>query len=116
MVEYNAQYFSEADVKNGLHLEFINFLLEKLKTDEYHVDIHIVQESNAAVTVEWIRQLYNYEDDIGKFQFVDGDEYVMKLVEFPDGHYDYAHSEEEAQEMLQEVYKKQINEQKKGTE
>ena len=77
MPEYNQQYFSKKDIEKGLHTEFINFLLDKLRTDEYHVDIHIVQEGNGTITVEWIRQRYNLEDDMGSFKFVDGDQVIV---------------------------------------
>lgn len=77
MADYNQQYFSKKDIEKGLHTEFINFLLEKLRTDEYHVDIHIVQESNGTITVEWVRQRYNLEDDMGSFKFIDGDQVIV---------------------------------------
>ena len=77
MPEYNQQYFSKKDIEKGLHTEFINFLLDKLRTDEYHVDIHIVQESNGTITVEWVRQRYNLEDGMGSFKFVDGDQVII---------------------------------------
>lgn len=77
MADYNQQYFSKKDIEKGLHTEFINFLLEKLRTDEYHVDIHIVQEDNGTIAVEWIRQRYNLEDDMGSFKFVDGDQAIV---------------------------------------
>lgn len=37
---------------------------------------------------------------MGQFAFVGDNEYVMKEVQLPDGHYDYVHSEEEAQELI----------------
>lgn len=104
MPEYNQEYFNKNDVKNGLHLEFIKFLLDKLQTDDYYLDIHLIQEDYGVVTVEWIRKLYE-RDDRGGFEYVDSDQYLVKKVELPDGHYDYARTDEDAELILQNWYK-----------
>jgi len=100
MEDYNRQYFSKEDIKAGLHIKFIQFLLDNFESDEYRIDMHIYHEDCSAIVVEWNRQLWDHIDEMGKFAFVGADEYVMQEVEFPDGHYDYAHSDEEAQEMI----------------
>ncbi|MBP5467699.1 MAG: hypothetical protein J6Z11_00475 [Candidatus Riflebacteria bacterium] len=108
MADYNQQYFSKKDIEKGLHTEFINFLLEKLRTDEYHVDIHIVQESNGAITVEWVRQRYNLEDDMGSFKFVDGDQVIVSE--------DSIQYVEEAYNKLDKKQKKKVQELLKNEE
>lgn len=100
MEDYNRQYFSKEDIKAGLHVKFIQFLLDNFETDEYRVDMHVYHEDCGAIVVEWNRQLWDYIDEMGKFAFVGANECVMQEVEFPDGHYDYACSDEEAKEML----------------
>ena len=101
MRDFNRQYFSDKDVKEGLHIKFIQFLLDNFESKEYRVDMHVYHEDCGAIVVEWIRPLWKYVDDLGSFKFVDCDEDVMKEVQFPDGHYDYAHSNLEADEMLE---------------
>ena len=43
---------------------------------------------------------------MGRFEFINGDELVMKEVIMPDGSYDYARSDEEAKELIDNWYKK----------
>ncbi len=97
---YNRQYFSNTDVKASLHIKFIQFLLDNFETDEYRIDMHVYHEDCGAIVVEWVRVLWDHVDEMGKFAFVHEGEYVMQEVCFPDGHYEYAHSDEEAKEML----------------
>lgn len=80
MPNYNQQFFSRADVAAGLHMQFIGFLLENFRSNEYRLDMHVYHEDCGAVVVEWIRQLWGCEDDMGGFKFVDGDEVVKKIV------------------------------------
>jgi len=77
-MDYNRQYFSKKDIKAGLYLKFIQFLVENFESDEYRVDIHIYHEENGAIIVEWIRQLWDAIADMGQFVFVAGDEYIEK--------------------------------------
>lgn len=101
MQDFNRQYFSKNDVKASLHIKFIQFLLDNFETDEYRIDMRIYHEDCGAIIVEGVRALWDHIDEMGKFAFVGADEYVMQEVEFPDGHYDYAHSDEEAEELLE---------------
>ena len=100
MGSFNRQYFSDKDVKAGLHIKFIKFLLDNFESEEYRIDMHVYHEDCGAVMVEWVRQLWRRLDEIGSFQFVDNGEFVVQEVKFPDGHYEYANSDEEAEEML----------------
>ena len=106
MTDYNRQYFSKDDVEAGLHLKFIQFLLDNFESKEYRVDMHIYHEDCKAIVVEWARQLWNHIDEMGKFSFVSGDEVVMKEVILPDNSYTYAFSDEEAKELIDNWVKK----------
>lgn len=81
MQDFNKQYFSKEDVKAGLHIKFIQFLLDNFESKTYHLDMHVCHEDCGAVTVEWIRQLWNYIDDMGKFVFLVGDEHIEKDID-----------------------------------
>ena len=78
MEDYNRQYFSKDDVAAGLHLRLIDFLLVNFESKEYRIDMHVYHEDCGAIVVEWIRQLWNHVDEMGKFVFLAGDEEVVK--------------------------------------
>jgi len=105
MKEYNRIYFNKNDVAAGLHLKFVNFLLSNLETSDYRVDVHIFTEDCDAIVVEFARQLWDCIDDMGKFEFVNGDEAVVKEVILPDNTFTYADSEEEAKSLIDDWYK-----------
>lgn len=69
--------------------------------DDYN-EIHIYQEEMLMI-VEWNKVPYSHEWG-GKFQYIDYDEYVMKEVSFPDGHYEYLFPDE-VEEKLEEWHK-----------
>ena len=48
----NHQYFSKDDVAAGLHMKFIQFLLDNFESKEYRADIHVYHEDCGAVVVE----------------------------------------------------------------
>ena len=102
MEDYNRQYFSKKDVESGLYLKFIKFILENFETAEYRIDMHVYHEDCGAIIVEWVRQLWEYIDEMGKFVFINDDQHIMQEVQFPDGHYDYAHNDEEAADLIKE--------------
>ena len=52
MQDFNKQYFSKEDVKAGLHIKFIQFLLDNFESETYHLDMHVYHEDCGAVTVE----------------------------------------------------------------
>ncbi len=83
-----------------MHIKFIKFLLDNFESEEYRIDMHVYHEDCGAVIVEWVRQLWRRLDETGSFQFIDNGEFVVQEVKFPDGHYEYANSDEEAEEML----------------
>ena len=77
-MDYNRQYFSKEDIKAGLHLKLIDFLLSNFESKEYRVDLHVYHEDCGAIVVEWIRQLWKHIDEMGKFVFLAGDEEIVK--------------------------------------
>ena len=101
--EYNYQAFTPDEVKKGLHLDLLNYLLEHNKKNEtQYYDIHITTDGYCTI-IEWIDVNYNQEyGPEGKFKFVPADSYVMVEKTFPDGHYDYFGSEEEFEEVLKD--------------
>ena len=52
MRDSNRQYFSKDDVKAGLHIKFIQFLLDNFESKEYRVDMHVYHEDCGAIIVE----------------------------------------------------------------
>ena len=78
MNDYNSQYFSKNDVKAGLHTKFIQFLLDNFESKEYRVDMHVYHDDCGAIVVEWIRQLWDHIDEMGKFTFLAGNEEIIK--------------------------------------
>ena len=78
MEDFNRQYFSKEDVKNGLHIKLIQFLLDNFESKEYRIDLHVYHDDCGAIVVEWIRQLWNHIEEMGQFSFVSGDEHIEK--------------------------------------
>ena len=95
---YNSQAFTPEEVKNGLHLDLINYLLDyNSKADGYFNDIHI-DTDGYCVIVEWVQE--SYKEACTSFEFVDQDEEIMKIVHYPDNSYGYASDEDEANDMF----------------
>lgn len=95
---YNSQAFTPEEVKNGLHLDLINYLLDyNSKAEGYFNDIHI-DTDGYCVIVEWVQE--SYKEACTSFEFVDHDEEIMKVVHYPDNSYGYASDEDEANDML----------------
>lgn len=96
--EYNSQAFTPEEVKKGLHLDLIKYLLDyNQKADGYFNDIHI-DTDGYCVIIEWVTE--SYKEACSSFEFVGCDEEVLKLVHFPDNSYGYASDEDEANDML----------------
>ena len=100
MRDFNKQYFSKNDVEAGLHIKFIEFLLNNFESQEYRVDMHVYHEDCGAICVEWIRTLWKYQDEMGKFAFVGEGQYVMQEVIMPDNSSEFAFNDDEAKELL----------------
>lgn len=101
---YNTQVFDMED-KDGLKraMTFIWMLLQD-RNDLYYNDIHIREEERYLI-LDWTQVYFDTERESGSFQFVDYDQYVMKEIYFPDGHYEYVTSPEEEEEKRSEWQK-----------
>ena len=42
--------------------------------------MHVYHEDCGAIVVEWVRQLWDYIDDMGQFVFLASDEHVEKDI------------------------------------
>lgn len=106
-METNYMTFSRKDQEKGLHLKFLNYLLEFNKeSDDHFVEILIKPEECNFLTIEWIENYYETEDEYSiHYKPVSTDQYVMMDYEFPDGHYEYVESYEQGNELLQEWLK-----------
>ena len=106
-MQTNYMTFSRKDQEKGLHLKFLNYLLEFNKeSDDHFVEILIKPEECNFLTIEWIENYYETEDEYSThYKPVSTDQYVMMDYEFPDGHYEYVESYEQGNELLQEWLK-----------
>lgn len=75
--EFNRQYFSKADVAAGLHIKLIDFLLSNFESEEYRLDLRAYHDDCGAIVVEWVRALWNEEDEMGHFEFIGSGDTVM---------------------------------------
>lgn len=99
MSKFNSQAFTPEEVKQGLHLDLINYLLDyNSKSKECFNDIHI-DSDGFCVIVEWVTETYG--DVLTSFEYVGEDEVVLKIVHFPDGSYDYVEDQDEANDRFQ---------------
>lgn len=106
MREYNSQAFTPEEVKKGLHLDLLNYLLDhNKKSEKQYYDIHITTDGYCTI-IEWTDVDYNQEyGPEGKFEFVPADGYVMIERTFPDNHTELCYNEEDYQERLDEFLK-----------
>lgn len=94
MSEVNSVGFTPEEVKKGLHLDLINYLLDYNKKSEHHFnEIHITSDGYCLI-VEWVNNNYEYMAYNG-FKYVDEDHRIFKRVEFPDNHSEYLDDDEE---------------------
>lgn len=102
--EYNYQSFTPEEVEQGLHLEFLNTLLNynKVSKDHYN-DIHLTTDGYCTI-IEWETIPYNHEYG-GSFKYVGEDEVIMLERHFPDNHTELCYNEEDYKERLAEFLK-----------
>jgi hypothetical protein len=99
MKNYNLQAFTPEEVKQGLHLDLIKYLLDyNAKSKDYFNDIHIDNDGYCTI-IEWVSE--SREDATTSFEFVDCDETILKIVRFPDNSYDYVEDQDEANDRFQ---------------
>ena len=102
--EYNYQSFTPEEVEQGLHLEFLNTLLNYNKVSKTHYnDIHLTTDGYCTI-IEWETIPYNHEYG-GSFKYVGEDEVIMLERHFPDNHTELCYNEEDYQEKLAEWLK-----------
>lgn len=106
-METSYMIFSKKDQEKGLHLKFLNYLLEfNRESDDHFIEILIKPEDCNFLTIEWIENYYETEEEYSThYKPVSTDQYVMMEYEFPDGHYEYVESYEQGNELLQEWLK-----------
>ena len=98
MSRYNSQAFTPEEVKQGLHLDLINYLLSyNAKSKSYFNDLHITSEGYWLI-IDWVTE--DYDNKLAGFEFVGEDQLVVQIVNFPDGTYAYATDDTEALEFL----------------
>ena len=85
----NSVAFTPEDVQKNLHLDLINYLLSfNQKSENSFFDIHITTDGFCTI-VEFANITRGINDTSEGFVYMDEDHYLLKRVEFPDGHYDY---------------------------
>ena len=98
---FNEETFTPEEVEKGLHIELINTLLKLDQMSEDHGsafrDIHICSDGYCTI-VQWC--LNNKDYGTGSFEYVSGDQVIMQEIVLPDDSYQYAHDDEEANEIL----------------
>lgn len=101
----NSEAFTPEEIEKGLHLDLLKLLLDYNKiNDKHYKDIHITTDGYCLI-VEWTTKYYDDADLGGSFEYVDEDSEVMKTIEYPDGHYEYIHMDEDAKIYLDEWLK-----------
>ena len=99
----NNVYFSGEDIKNGLHVELLNFLLKQSYASDLYNDIHIKPEDCDAFTIEWSQEPWNGEWG-GGFKYVDEDQAVLTEIMYPDRTYDLVEDYDEAIKSWSELH------------
>ena len=104
--EYNYQAFTPEEVKKGLHLDLLNYLLDHNKKNEtQYYDIHITTDGYCMI-IEWTDVAYDQKyGPEAKFEFVPADGCVMIEGTFPDNHIEMCFDEEDYKERLDEFLK-----------
>lgn len=91
--------FTPEDVEKNLHLNLINFLFDyNNKADDNFFDIHITTDGYCLI-VEFVNLTRGFNDNSEGFAYIDEDHEVLKIVRFPDDHYEYM-ADDEAEEAL----------------
>ena len=85
----NSVAFTPEEVELNLHLDLINYLLSfNQKSKNSYFDIHITTDGYCTI-VEFATLDHEFSQDVEGFVFMDEEHYLLKRVNFPDGHYDY---------------------------
>lgn len=99
----NSIIFTPDEIKNNLHLDFLNYLLRyNEKAKDCFFDIHITTDSHCTI-IEFARVDYrdsNYEG----FVYLDNEHHLLRQITFPDNHYEYF-SDDEVEKVLNDWLK-----------
>ena len=91
--------FTSEDVEKNLHLNLINFLFDyNNKADDNFFDINITTDG-CCLIVEFVNLTRGVNDNTEGFAYIDEEHEVLKIVKFPDTHYEYM-ADDEAEEAL----------------
>ena len=92
---YNSASFAPEEVKKGLHLDLLQYLLSyNEKSEKNYNDIHITTDGYCVI-IEWDQIPYDHSYG-GTFQYVDSTECrVMRDVAMPDGTYELIDANED---------------------
>lgn len=100
---YNSQAFTPEEVKKGLHLDLIKYLIDyNMKSKDFFNEIHITNDGFCTI-VNWLHD--SYTEKVEEFRYISYDEEVMIRVELPDKSYQYVFTKEEAKETLDDWLK-----------
>lgn len=101
----NSRAFTPEEVKQGLHLDLIAYLLEhNRKNDERYYEF-IVTTDGYCTIIEWVERKYNPEWPEERFLYANEDQLIAEEVEFPDNHFELMEprfKEEALKEWLEE--------------
>lgn len=97
--QINSVAFTPEEVEQNLHMDLIAYLLSyNQKSKSSYFDIHITSDGFCTI-VEFASLTYDITSETEGFVFMDEEHYLLKRVEFPDGHYDYF-DDDEAEEVF----------------
>lgn len=100
----NSAAFTPEQIKKGLLQELLSYLLSyNEKNMSGYYDIHIGSDGYCTI-VEWSDIMYEVNDGIEGFVWMDEEHCLLKRVEFPDNTYEY-YPDEFADEALDEWLK-----------
>lgn len=100
----NELWFSREDCEKGLHLEYIKTLAEiSSKLSNGFLEILLTGDGESTC-VKYEKRYYCDKDEGGRFEYIDrdNDEIVLKVITFPDGHYDYFDKDVDVREVLRD--------------
>lgn len=100
-MQINEQYFSKADVENGLMTKFIAELCKHSYESEFTFNEILIKPADVgAFTVEWIQSNWQCRDMYPRFSAIDTDEVVMHEVVLPDNSIIYSSGSKETDEEI----------------
>ena len=111
MVRTNYIKFNLEEQKKGLHVKFIETLLEynRTSTDGYFEILITPAGYEDTITIEFIQNYYDRQrdrsDNEDHFRAVGPDDHIMFEYQFPDDHFEWVESVEEGEERVAEWLK-----------